>query len=262
LQNFYTAKQAQTRLGLPRSTFFDLVKKGTIKKVVFPGRKQGVYPRSQVDQLAASIKALIEQYEPSVSFELATREDLEKEVAIDLALYGEKGTTPLLRRIERLERNPESNFVLRRSGEVVGHTAFYPVDPEYLQKLLHAQVSGIPAEMVLPWLVGTPLSVFFSIISVKPGFLPGVSVNLGRRLLAGAVSVFRALGSRGVVIERISATTRTADGIQLAQGIGMVGELVGNEPGRFRFTLDIASSGSLLVQEYKQGLGEYTRLHL
>ena len=260
MDNFYTAAQAQRRLGLARSTFFYLVKKGTIRKVVFPGMKQGLYPRSEIDELALSIKALIEQFDTSSSvFEPATINDLATEVEIDNALYGNKGTTPLERRIERLERNPESNFVLRRSGGIVGHVSFYPVEADYLQKLLHAEVSGIPADKVLPWTPGVPLQVFFSIISVRAGFPPDVAPHIGLRLLAGSVSVLRSLGRRGVIIETISATTRTASGIKLARDLGMTGELIGDEPDRWRFTLDVAASGSLLIQEYKQGLEEFQK---
>ena len=252
MDNFYTATEARKRLGLPRSTFFYLVKKGTIKKVVFPGMKQGVYPRSAIDELALSIKALIDQFEPSSVFEPATIADLETEIAIDLALYGKGGTTPLEKRIERLNRNPESNFVLRRGGEIVGHCAFYPVEREYLIKLLHAEVSGIPADKVLAWSVGVPLHVFFSIISVKAGFPPDVARHTGLRLLAGAVGMFRSLGSRGVIIETVNATSRTANGIKLAHDLGMAGELIGDEPNRWRFTLDVASSPSLLAAEYRE----------
>lgn len=258
MDNFYTATEARKRLGLPRSTFFYLVKKGTIKKVVFPGMKQGVYPRSAIDELALSIKALIDQFEPSSVFEPATLEDLPIEVEIDRALYGDKGTTPLERRIERLQRNPESNFVLRRSGEIIGHCAFYPMEQEHLIKLLDAEMSGIPADKVLAWSVGVPLHVFFSIISVKAGFPPDVAPHTGLRLLAGAVSVFRSLGARGVIIETVNATSRTPGGIKLAQDLGMQGELIGDEPGRWRFTLDVASSGSLLAAEYREAYQAFT----
>src|SRR6266568_2174789 len=104
VKNFYTASQAQERLGISRSSFFYLVRKGTIKKVTFPGKKQGVYPKTEIDKFAATIKALMEQYEPEGSFfEPASFDDLPTEVEIDMSLYGLKGTTPLQSRIERLQ---------------------------------------------------------------------------------------------------------------------------------------------------------------
>lgn len=126
-----------------------------------------------------------------------------------------------------------------------------------MTKLLHAEASGIPADKVLPWVSGVPLHVFFSIISVKAGFPPDVARHTGLRLLAGAVSVFRSLGLRGVIIETVNATSRTASGVKLARDLGMTGELIGDEPGRWRFTLDVASSDSLLASEYKQAYQEF-----
>ncbi len=255
LKNFYTAAQAQERLGITKSSFFYLVRKGTIKKVTFPGKKQGVYPKSEIDKFAVTIKTLMEQYEPATSsFEIATFDDLSTEVEVDMSLYGEKGTTPLQSRIERLQRNPESNFVLRFEGQIVGHMAFYPMDADYLNKLLHDEVAGIPQDKVLSWLVGEPLQVFISIISVKPGFPSDIEKHFGLRLIAGAVTFLRKLGERGVFIENIYCTSRTELGIKLAQKLGMVGEEFSEEPGRWRFTISIEKSESMLVGEYKEGL--------
>ncbi len=262
VKNFYTASEAQKRLGISKSQFFYLVRKGTIKKVTFPGKKQGVYPKPVIDKFAATIKALIEQYEPGASrFEPATFEDLPIEVEIDMSLYGQKGTTPLQSRVERLQRNPESNFVLRFEGQIVGHVALYPVDRQYLQKLLHNQVSGIPAEMVLPWLIDAPLDVFISIISVRPGFTLDVAKHFGLRLIAGAISFLKELGERGVVIENIYCTSRTEMGIHLANKLGMVGEEFPEEPGRWRFHLSVEASDNLLIGEYKEGLALFRAQH-
>src|SRR5207244_9915390 len=99
LKNFYTASQAQKRLMLSKSSFFDLVRKGTITKVTLPGKKQGLYPKPLIDNLAATIKTTLAQYERDTSvFELATLDDLPIEVDIDLSLYGSKDTTSLERR--------------------------------------------------------------------------------------------------------------------------------------------------------------------
>ena len=171
LRHFYTASQAQQRLGMSKSSFFDLVRKGTITKVTLPGKTQGMYPKTLIDNLAATIKTTLAQYERDTSvFELATLDDLPIEVGIDLSLYGRKGTTPLERRIERMQKNTAGNYVLRNEGEIVGHVAFYPVEKDYLLDLVHARVQGIPIEKIQLFAPGQPLQVMFIIISVKPGF--------------------------------------------------------------------------------------------
>lgn len=255
MKNFYTAGEAQERLGLTKSAFFHLVRKGTLKKVVLPGKRQGMYPKSEVDQFAATIKTLIEQYERETSvFELATPDDLPIEYGIDVSLYGRKWSTPLEARYERLEANPEGNYVLRNGGEIVGHIAFYPVEKTYLVQLVENRVRGVPADKILPWKVGEPLQVLIVIISVKKGFPLDVERHYGLRLIAGAATVLRRLGERGVVIEKVYATSRTASGIRIARKLGMEEQEYQDEPGRYCFSLDMQSSDSLLVQEYRQGL--------
>ena len=258
LKNFYTASQAQKRLMLSKSSFFDLVRKGTITKVTLPGKKQGVYPKALIDNLAASIKTTLAQYERDRSvFERATFEDLPIEVDIDFSLYGRKGTTPLESRIERLKKNSEGNYVLRNEGEIVGHVAFYPVEKEYLIDLIHARVHGIPIEKIQMFTPGIPLQVMFIIMSVKPGFPPDVANHFGQRLIAGTVQVFRNLAERGVLIENIYATSRTHDGIKLCRKLGMQGEGIEGERGRMRFWLNVQTSDSLLVKEYNEGYAAY-----
>ncbi len=258
LKNFYTASQAQKRLGMSKSNFFDLVRKGTITKVRLPGKTQGLYPKTLIDNLAATIKTTLAQYERDSSvFELATLEDLPIEVEIDLSLYGRKGTTPLESRIERMQKNPEGNYVLRNEGEIVGHVAFYPVEKEYLIDLVHARVHGIPLDKIQLFVPDLPLQVIFIIMSVKPGFPPEVAKHFGQRLIAGTVQVFRSLAERGILIENIYATSRTHYGIKLCRKLGMIGEAIEGERGRFRFWLNVQTSDSLLVKEYKEGYVTY-----
>jgi len=91
MKNFYTASEARRRLGLNENSFYYLVRKGKIKKVTPPGKSQGLYPRREIDDLAAELKALIEYHERETSvFELATEDDLQEEYNIDMALFGSR----------------------------------------------------------------------------------------------------------------------------------------------------------------------------
>lgn len=42
---YYTASEAQAKMGLSKAMFFRKVNQGLIPKVVPPGMKQGVYPK-------------------------------------------------------------------------------------------------------------------------------------------------------------------------------------------------------------------------
>jgi hypothetical protein len=258
MKNFYTASEAQKCLGMDKNSFYYLVRKGTIKGVTPPGKKHSLYPKSEVDKFAASIKTLMEQYgRETSSFEKATPEDLQTEVEIDLSLYGNKGTTPLEARLARLKANPEGNYVLRNEGEIVGHISFYPVEPITLREATTGERHGIPTDKILLFEPGNPLDILIFIISVKPGFPPDVTNHYGHRLIAGAVHIFKQLGERGVEIENIYATSRTASGIKLCRKLGMTEESISNEKGRYRYSMHVPSSDAILIQEYKRGLAEF-----
>jgi Helix-turn-helix domain len=261
MKNFYTASEAQQRLGMDKNSFYYLVRKGTFKGVTPPGKKHSLYPKSEIDKFAASIKTLMEQYgRETSSFEKATPDDLQAEVEIDISLYGNKGTTPLEARLTRLQANLEGNYVLRNEGEIVGHISFYPVEPITLREATTGERHGIPADKILLFEPEKPLSILIFVISVKSGFPPDVTNHYGQRLIAGTVHILKQLGERGVEIENIYATSRTASGIKLCRKLGMLEEAIPNEKGRYRYSLHIPSSNSLLVQEYKQGLAEYKQL--
>jgi hypothetical protein len=261
MKNFYTAKEAQERLGIDNNGFHYLVRKGTIKGVTLPGKKYKVYPRTEIDRFAATLKTAIEQYERESSvFEPATIDDLIAEYQIDMSIFGKRGTTALDARIDRLQKIPEGNFVLKNDGDIVGYGCYYPLEHGVITGLFDASYKGtIPVEKFLPFKPGMPLEVFIFVVAVKPGFPPDVEKHYGLRLIAGIVEHFRRLGERGVVIENIFARSWTQAGIKLCRKLGMNGEEYQDEPGRWRFSLNIPTSDSLLVQEYKQAYAEYLR---
>src|SRR5690349_5296449 len=59
---FYTAKDAVEKIGIPTTSFYNLVRAGTLKGVVLPGRKEAVYPKIDIDRYARAIKGYIDLY--------------------------------------------------------------------------------------------------------------------------------------------------------------------------------------------------------
>lgn len=262
MKNFYTASEAQKRLNMDKNGFYYLVRKGTIKGITMPGKKQSVYPRTDVDRLAASIKTLVEQYDRETStFYPATKEDLPEEYAMDVSLYG-KDTAPIETRIAKLERNPESDFVLKNAGEVVGHISFHPVKEDILKKFLEGETTRILPEHIIPYTPDKPLEILVVVMSVKPGFPNDVARHYGLRLIAGAVHFFKLLGERGIEINNVYATSRTPTGIRICRKLGMEQQPVPTEQGRYSFSINAQTSDSILAKEYQESLAEYKRNHL
>jgi predicted DNA-binding transcriptional regulator AlpA len=52
MDNYYTEGEAIKKLGIPKSTFYDLVKANQIPKVNVPSRKRAFYPRQRIDEMA------------------------------------------------------------------------------------------------------------------------------------------------------------------------------------------------------------------
>src|SRR5438876_1219300 len=74
---FYTAKAAISIIGIPTSSFYHLVKAGTIKGVVFPGRKEAFYAKQEIDRYARAIHSYIEKFSnETMYFNVALREDI------------------------------------------------------------------------------------------------------------------------------------------------------------------------------------------
>src|SRR5205807_9729254 len=81
VQNYYTAEEAIKKLGISRSTFYDLVKANEIPRVNVPLRKRAFYPKQRIDELAeqrARILGEIEQTPARFVFVLPQRDDLEQ----------------------------------------------------------------------------------------------------------------------------------------------------------------------------------------
>ena len=63
MKTYYTAEEAMKKLDLPRSTFHYLVRKGKIPKITLPLRKQAVYPKKDIDEIAEERTRMLTELE-------------------------------------------------------------------------------------------------------------------------------------------------------------------------------------------------------
>src|SRR5712692_1313571 len=77
---YYTAAEARKKLGVDESTFQYWGKEERIARTYLPGRKQPVYSRREIDDLANEIEAtVIVEKAKDAEFRKATVKDLEEE---------------------------------------------------------------------------------------------------------------------------------------------------------------------------------------
>ncbi len=86
---YYTAAEARRVLGVDESTFQYWGKEGRITRVILPGRKQPVYSKKEINDLAHEIEAtVIMEKAKGPEFRRATVDDLEEENQLAQLVFG------------------------------------------------------------------------------------------------------------------------------------------------------------------------------
>jgi excisionase family DNA binding protein len=260
MDTYYTAEEAIKKLGIPRSTFYDLVKANEIPKVNVPSRKRAFYPRQRIDELAeqrARILGEVAQAPERFVFVLPQRDDLEQLVDIERMFFHESIIVPPEEQQKQLTYNPEAIHVLKDSNTntVVGGVSISPIKPEVLEKLIGLEIdeAQIKPEDYLPYTTDPPLDCYIIDFVVRPDLM---ATYYGSKLMQATLDYFIELLNRGVVIRRFYTAAVTQSGERLAKGLHF--KLLQSdwtrehEEFRHSYVLDLenTASNSRLVKQY------------
>jgi hypothetical protein len=263
MDNFYTAKEAQKKLGVTHDKFQYMVRSGKIKKVILPDRKYGVYPKEQINRLAAAIEAATELYTHEAStFERATESDLPEIYTMV------KGTglipTPIEIMKGWIQHNPESFYTLRDEGIVVAYACILAVDHDWLMRVLkdEIRIGRVPLEQISLFVPGQPLDIYIRDLVVGKGQRDKV-VHYAQRIIAELVNIFSQLGERGVEIRAAYAFATSPQGNNICQRLHFTAltEFNPQIKGHMPYKLDIATASSPLIDLYKKSLEQYQAHH-
>jgi len=261
-KGYYTAGQAIKKLHMPRSTFYDMVERGQIKKITPPNRTDGYYSKEDVDRLAKAQEAFILQYATdTTTFEVATEEDIEGIVDLNAELFGNVGSSKnrearLEQRMAQWRANPQIFHVLKQDNIIVGYVGLFPLKQEAIDKIMAGMAeSRFRIEVLAPQYI----------TQFKPGEADNVFVIIGAkqdtkksklygaRLITGAIDFVETLARKGIIIKRFYGTSRTQDGIRIARGMGFKQVAVPQEEDNLlRFVLDLQESTNPLFKEYQR----------
>ena len=260
MQNYYTAEEASKKLGIPKSTFYDLVKVNEIPRVTLPSRKQVFYSKQRVDELAdqrARILGEVAQKPERFVFVLPQRDDLEQLVDIERLFFHEAIIVPPEEQQKQLTYNPEAIHVLKdsKTNTVVGGISISPIKPDVLEKLIRLEIdeAQIKPEDFLPYTTEAPLDCYVIDFVVRPGL---IMIYYGSKLLQTTLDFFIELLNRGVVIRCIYAVAITKDGERLAKRLHFTllhSDWTGEQADfRHSYVLDLENteSKSRLVKRY------------
>lgn len=259
---FYSAGQAIKKLGIPRSTFYDMVERGQISKVVPPNRSDGWYHKSEIDKMAQANQLFMLQYATDTStFGVAGEEDIEGIADLNAELFRSSGSEVSRRArydlwMSQYQANPEIFHVLKQGETVVGYVGIFPLRHEAIEKIMTGMSESrfrtevLAPEYLTQFKPGEAEEVFL-IIGAKQDVKK--SKLYGARLIAGCIEFLETLARKGVIIKKAYGTSRTQDGIRMSKGLGFRRIAPTNEEDNLlRFEFDPLTSTNPLLKEYQR----------
>ncbi|HEU5383263.1 MAG TPA: hypothetical protein VFV38_48300 [Ktedonobacteraceae bacterium] len=255
---YYTAAEVKETLGITQGQLNTYIRNGTLKPVTPPGKKQGVYLRTEVDQLAREMQVFVAlRQKTSSTFCMASKDDLKSIIEITRVLFSlrESSEATLARRLSWMDRNPEIFYILKTEDQIVGYVAILPLKLEKIEKILRGEeyAQELRAEEIEVFTPGEPLHIYLMAAGVIPGVSHYEKRSYGARLISGMLNVIIDLGRRGIVIDTLAARSDTPDGIRLLKH-GFT-EIPTSTYAR-NFIIKVKESGIPFIQEYKQALEE------
>ncbi len=260
-KEYYTAKQVKEKLAITNGELYNYVRNGNLQRVTPPGKKQGVYLRREVDVLANELQSFYAtRITKSYKFERATEDDLPEIIEISKGIFGQGGQSviPLEIRAQWLRKNPETFFVLKDEGHIVGYTSLLPLKREKVDKLVTEEESSenITFDEVERFEPGKPLHIYIMAIGVDMRTSLSEKRIYGWKLINGLFDFLIELGKRGILVETITARSYKPDGIRVLRHVGFP-EVPSPVIGKRLFVIKVAESGIPLIQRYHEALEEY-----
>ncbi|HVB20715.1 MAG TPA: helix-turn-helix domain-containing protein [Ktedonobacteraceae bacterium] len=255
-RGFYSAAEAIRKLGVPKSTFYDMVERGQIKKVVPPNRSDGIYPKAEIDKMAKANTLFMLQYATDTSvFEKAQEEDIEGITELCIELFGKNGTASYETRLAQYRSDPDIFYVTKQDDVIVGYVGMFPLRQEAIEQIMSGEdeatfrVGILSPENITQFKPGEADNVFL-VIGVKQK-LPKTRLY-GARTITGAIETMEQFARQGVIIKKLYGTSRTHDGIKLAKDLQFKQVTpVSEKDDLLRFELDLETTKNPLFSEYQ-----------
>jgi len=261
VENYYTIAQAKKVLGVNNDTIYSYVENGALKRIVPPGKKQGLYRRSEVDQLARELRAFIAQ-RTTLSTQcnrVTTREEMAQCMQISQELFG-LGVLDVGECTHLLE-TPYICYALKIDQEIIGFTGLIPLKPGRLKGVLaQALPLKVPSEDMTTPTGNETIDIYIDVMAVKPGFTQNEKHHYGSRLIAKVAEIVVDYGKNGTTIETIAARSNMPDGIRLLRRIGFT-EVQRTTPERRTFIINVKESGIPFIEQYKEAFAKRNQEH-
>jgi hypothetical protein len=253
------AKQAFLRAGLSEATFHRRVHAGRIESILPEGRQRGaMYPREQVLAAIGEKNRLFgkgkshNRLKPAL-FSQATIQDM-PEMAKLLETFFSR--INIEKRTTWLERNPDIAYILRSEKEIVGCAFIIPLEEQKIIRILDAQIkpSMYPQDIAI-YEPGKHYYLYIRSVIVLQSVSKLQRKHWAAMLISGIIREIIALGTKGVIIEKVYAQTDSRRVEHLLKMLGFTQMISATESKNF--VLDIATSGTTFAVQYKKALNTW-----
>lgn len=251
---YYTASEAQAKLGLSKAMFFRKVNEGLIPKVILPGMKQGFYPRRDVDALALSMNAGTERHNKIV-FSRSTPADQIEEMNIGILCFGRDFITPLSERIAFQQKSEFTFHSLKVDGQVVGYISMFRLEPDFLDALLTGRKieRDISTKEMLPFVRLELFDIYVDVIAVDPNLPKHLRDLYTGIMISRFIDLVYSLLSHGYMIAHVYTVTTTIEGNNMVKKLGFCPmEDKSIAPGRIAYVFEVTSANLEQLRKYSR----------
>lgn len=256
-EKYYTAQEAQRRLGMTKDMFNHHVKQGAIKKTTFVGA-HGYYLKAEIDALAERIEyTLLTAEIPSLEYRPAIFDDLDTLNRMAYLNFGELSRSPERAAARRrfLEVNPNSTFVLLNYNTVVASLDIVPLKHDAILEFREGKRGWhFPNEMIEQYEPGHRLEcIIIDMMTTTNAPLTKREYYASTLLRRFGTRTLVEWGMRGIDIATIDACGGFEQGKRILSNAGFI-SLGIKSSNREIYHLDIDRSDLTPLRPYKEAL--------
>lgn len=259
---YYTAQEAQKKLGMTRDMFNNHVKQGTIKKTTFVGT-HGYYRKTEIDTLAEKIETLLLiAGNQDLAYRTATIDDLDAEIDLAALNFGRKRAEATREACTKyLQTNPETTHYLFSQGRMVAAINLVPLTHDAILEFREgkrgwlfdpSQIEQFESGHRLECIIIDMMTTTRVTLDQRHRYASDLLNNFAHITLAE-------WGKRGVDIATIEACAGTNDGERILKRAGF--KYTGTHNDREMYHLNIDESYLKILQPYKTALAQWKEQH-
>jgi len=259
---YYTAKEAQKKLGMNRDKFNYTLRTRNIDRVPFLGG-YGYYKKSDIDRLSEEIDTFLQLGgKVSLKYRTATQEDINDEIDLAALNFGRKRAEATREaRIRYLKTNPEITHYLYSNDRLIASINLVPLMHDALREFREGKRGWLfDSHDIEQFEFGHRLEcIIIDMITTTK-----VALDQKHRYASYLLRDFGQItliewAKRGVDLKTIDACAGTEDGEHILKRAGF--EFLGKQNERDMYYLDIDKADLPLLKGYKETLAEWKRQH-